>query len=766
MSLKSRLLLVMAVLASVVAIISVLLISKSAVNQMYDDTLQRYQSDLTAKRVLISSEVTGYLETIAKQIVVMANDVSIKEAARDFENGFFQYPLNKTDKSSLINYYEQDFNRVFAQANEEQLNVTRLYSTLSERAVVMQSNFISLNPHALGEKDALSALGDGTSYDSTHQRYHPTIRKFLQEFGYYDIFIVEPNDGKIVYSVFKELDFATSLVDGPYKDTGIAEAFRQGKNLADGEHYFTDFAAYLPSYNAPAGFISSPIYDQGKLVGVLIFQMPIDRINNLMTQKQQWVQSGFGDSGEIYLVGSDKTLRSESRFFIEDDAGYLDLIESVGMSQHAEISAKGTTIALQPVDSQGVKEALNGEVGFSIFDDYRNIPVLSSYGPITFGNQTWAIMSEIDQAEALIGIDKLVGDIVISGITTVLAMIAISLVVAYLVAGSLIRPLSILSKRFAELSEGDADLTVRLSDSGIKEIDGISAGFNKFVVLLNDVFGTVKGSVDRVASSSQQLESTSQQNNQTLIEQNNAVEEVQISIQNFGLSVAEITNQASTALDATNDARDKTMSNSEKAYSAADMIRALVSDVESSAQAILSLQGSVQEIGDVLNVINSIAEQTNLLALNAAIEAARAGEHGRGFAVVADEVRSLASRTQESTVIIQTKIEQLTHSTETSVTSMGNASEVANKGIGLVEEVRDSLQELRETVKELSQMNLDISSASQLQSETIETITNSICTVNKRSEDITSSSSHIEAVSHELADVAKTLKADTDRFVV
>ena len=766
MSLKSRLMVVTSLLASSIAIVSVLIISKFSIDQMRVDTLARYESDLTAKRVLISSELVGYLETISKQVVVMANDISIKEATRQFKSGFEAFPLSNVNKPALNNYYEQEFGKVYAESNQDALNIRTLYSGLSEQAIALQSAFIATNPNPLGEKDGLTSLNDFSAYDAAHQRYHPTVRKFLQEFGYYDIFIVEPDDGKIVYSVFKELDFATSLVNGPYKSSGIAEAFRGAKSVREGEFYLTDFASYLPSYNAPAGFISSPIIEQGELLGVLIFQMPIDKINDLMTLKGKWSDSGFGSSGEIYLVGSDKTLRNESRFFSEDTPGYLKVIQAVGMKNSGLIASKGTTITLQTVESHGVAEALNGKTGFEVFEDYRNVPVFSSYGPVSFGGQTWAILSEIDESEALMGINKLRKKITYSGIIDVIIMIGVSLIVAYFTAETLIRPLKKLSKRCAELSVGEADLTVRLAPCGIKEVDNISNAFNKFIILLHEVFGTVKGSVDRVATSSNQLESTSDQTNVQLLEQKSAVEEVQASIQNFGHSVSEITSQTATALVATNDARDKAATNSDKAYSAADMIRELVNDVESSTQAILSLQTSVQEIGDVLNVINSIAEQTNLLALNAAIEAARAGEHGRGFAVVADEVRSLASRTQESTVIIQTKIEQLTQSTETSVASMGHASTAANQGIDLVEEVRDSLQELRETVKELSQMNLDISSASESQSQTIERITNSIATVNKRSADVTESSSHIKNVSHELADVAKGLQNDTDRFVV
>ncbi len=766
MSLKKRLLFTLCLLSIAIVVISILLISKLSIDQMHEDTLQRYESDLTAKRVLISTELQGYLNTIAKQVVVMANDVSIQEAAQDFIQGFSQFPEYTEGKLALQSYYDKQFAEVFAQSNPKPANTSAMFAGLSAKAISFQSKYIAENAYPLGEKDGLAALNNNSLYDNTHQRYHPSIRRFLKEFGYYDIFIVEPNQGNIVYSVFKELDFATSLIKGPYKNSGIAEAFVKGRELSAGQVYQTDFQAYLPSYNSPAGFISSPIYTNGQLVAVLIFQMPIGKINEVMTLKSDWKSAGFGDSGEIYLVGPDKTLRNESRFFVEDKEGYLDLVASVGMAEHKDIELHNTTITLQPVNSIGVAEALQGNTGFQIFNDYRNIPVLSSYAPIQVGNQTWAIMSEVDQAEAFAGLNDLIDYIVYVSLVIIAVMIAITLVVAFFTAESLIKPLKVLATRFEELSVGEADLTVRLDNSGIKEIDGISQGFNKFIGQLNGVFGNVKDSVDRIAISGAQLESSADTTSSQLDEQNQAIVDVQNSVTDFSVAVTQISSQTDSAVEATSEAKDRTISNSEKAFVAADMIRSLVKEVEASVTAISALQASVQEIGDVLDVINSIAEQTNLLALNAAIEAARAGEHGRGFAVVADEVRGLASRTQESTVIIQSKIEQLTHTTEKSVCSMGKASNSANQGINLVEEVRDSLQNLKTTVETLSDMNAEISSATQSQSVTIDSISLSVQRISGRSTEINQASHDISDVAHELSDVAKKLKENTDRFVV
>ena len=164
-----------------------------------------------------------------------------------------------------------------------------------------------------------------------HRKHHPLFKQYLAKFGFYDIFLIDVENGRIIYSVFKEIDFGTSLLTGPHKNSNLARAFNAARVSTDPDFVsVVDFESYTPSYGAPAAFMASPIIDNGHTIGVLAFQMPVDQINDIMTSNQGWKNVWLGNSGETYLVGTDKLLRNQSRFLIEDRENFLETIRDRG----------------------------------------------------------------------------------------------------------------------------------------------------------------------------------------------------------------------------------------------------------------------------------------------------------------------------------------------------------------------------------------------------------------------------------------------------
>jgi methyl-accepting chemotaxis protein len=393
-------------------------ITLQANKSAFDALEKKTKEQLISLRELKKSQITSYLETIDSQVKSFSKNLSIIDAADEFVNAFHQQQVTEVyldeSKRLLSSYYENDFSEAFQEKNSNaKFSVYEKLNKLDDVGFYLQNKYIASNEYPLGGKEQLVRGGD-TQFDQVHSKYHPMIRDYLTQFGYYDIFIVDANTGHIVYSVFKELDFATSLNVGAYANSGIAKAYKKAKALSNSDDsVLVDFESYFPSYDQATSFIASPIKNQqGETNAVLIFQMPIDGINKTMTNDQNWKQVGLGLSGETYLVGADKKLRSESRFLIEDRINYYDALEKSNDQPNInEIKAYNSALGLQFVKTSGVDQALSGTSGFARFADYRNVEVLSAYTQIDYGDQSWALMAEIDVEEAFADAIQLTDDL-------------------------------------------------------------------------------------------------------------------------------------------------------------------------------------------------------------------------------------------------------------------------------------------------------------------------------------------------------------------
>lgn len=457
MSIKIKLLLILSFVGVLAAGISGLIGYRSAKVSLEEESFNK----LTAVREMKADQVEDYIRIIRDQVMTFSEDRMIIDAVKSFTSAFqkmdgeldiSQTGMGEID-ARLRAYYEDEFlPRLYKNHGKEDHDIEYWSENTTTR--ILQDLYISSSPHLAGSKHQLDAAEDGSTYSKVHGLYHPIIRSYLEKFGFYDIFLVDPETGHIVYSVFKEVDFGTSLLTGPYRETNFSEAFRAARDAGAKDFVrLVDFDNYHPSYNDQASFISSPIFEDGKLVGVLLFQMPIDRINAIMTNKQKWSDVGLGASGETYIVGDDYLLRNQSRFLIEDRDNYFKMIEGLGFPAETihEIKYLNSTIGLQEVRTAGTEAALRGEVDTKIFPDYRDVPVLSSYKPLKIPDMHWVIMSEIDKAEAFHKVTVLRNRILISFFVLIIGIIAL----AVFFAKSITTPLKKLTGCSKELSLHD-----------------------------------------------------------------------------------------------------------------------------------------------------------------------------------------------------------------------------------------------------------------------------------------------------------------------
>ena len=735
---------------------------------------------LVALREAKKSEIEAYFETLKDQVVTFSNDkmiidamLAFKQAFRDYRDEAGVYDTENLE-NELRSYYTDQFLAKYKTRNKDvHFDVEKVLNSLDADSIALQHAYISNNPNPLGEKDALMRANDQSEYSALHAKYHPHIRDFLKKFEYYDIFLVDPETGDVVYTVFKELDFTTSLINGPYANTGLGEAFRKANASNDPDFVaLTDFAPYTPSYEDPAAFIASPIFENGEKVGILIFQMPIDRINNIMTYDHDWKAQGMGESGETYLVGLDFTMRSLGRFIVEDKEGYLEALKKVGVDDSLvdRIAMKGTTIGLQPVKTPGSEKALVGESGTGTFPDYRGVAVVSAYAPLNIAGLDWAILSEVDEAEAFAPVAALSQKIIWWSLAGLLLMALLSAVVGKLFAKSILDPIyyvvGAVENIAKDIEAGQCDLT-RPLDPGSNPIGArLANAINKMIASFADIIRDVTDSSTQVADSSESMTQAARITLDNVNRQRSEAEQVATAMNEMAASVQEVADSAANGAELAKAADAQSMEGAKVVNGTVQEIEALAQNVERAAQVIHELEEDSEAIGSVLDVIQSIAEQTNLLALNAAIEAARAGEQGRGFAVVADEVRSLASRTQESTQEIQTIIERLQNRSKQAVGVMSEGQQQAGVGVEQAQAAGKALKEIAEKVAELDHVSTQIAAAANEQSIVAEEINRSIVHISDVSEDNAEAARKAASASQALSELANQQKAKVAEFKV
>ena len=455
-----------------VGLIPMIVVENLATNSAERLMQQQAFSRLDAVREIKSNAIKRYFDQVKNQVSTMSSNRMIIEAmqvfSRDFENLLkhesFTDEQYEVMRESVLSFYKEEFKAKYEKENDgKSPDIEALVKQLDRHSIAFQYKYISNNTHPLGSKHELDSGEGRAGYHKRHAVYHPIVRNFLIEFGYYDIFLVDIPSGDIVYSVFKELDYSTSLRDGPYSNTNFGEVFREAADsLSEGETSFRDYRPYTPSYEAPASFIATPIFDSGQKVGVLIFQMPLEPVNLIMGDR-----SGMGDTGQSYLVGQDNLMRSDS---------YLDPVSHsvVHSFRHPETGN---------VTTKASRAALKGESGAEIIADYNGNSVLSSYGPVIVNDITWAVLAEVDVAEAFAPVKKLSNSIRVVTIVGALAILGITYVISQLIAG----PITELSKTIQHV-EKTGDFSIVIKEQTNDEVGQTGKAFIRLLSVLSSSF--------------------------------------------------------------------------------------------------------------------------------------------------------------------------------------------------------------------------------------------------------------------------------------
>jgi len=348
----------------------------------------------------------------------------------------------------------------------------------------------------------------------------------------------------------------------------------------------------------------------------------------------------------------------------------------------------------------------------------------------------------------------------------ILALLAVAggVVVSALVAKGIVKPIKSAAMAMSDIAEGDGDLTQRLPEKGNDEITELSGAFNSFAEKVHAVVGDVAEASTYMSTAAEEMSNVTVNLDGNVQKQRMEIDQVATAMNEMASTVQEVARSASEAANSASTAHSQSIEGKSVVGENIHAINSLAGEVENAANVINSVESDSERIGTVLDVIRGIAEQTNLLALNAAIEAARAGEQGRGFAVVADEVRTLASRTQESTQEIQGMIESLQKGSGDAVSVMEKGKDQAVQSVTHANAAGDSLELITNAVSSINDMNTQIASAAEEQSSVAEEINRNVVNINDMAEMISDGSQQTAKSSNDLEALAGQLQSVVSRF--
>jgi len=798
MKIRTKMLLGSAVLAVIPVVITAYLINGIAV-RIGEQALQfGARNHISSIRDAKKQQVEDYFRLVTNQLQYFSSQPATVQMLRGFTQAFQDFlheaasssleegppepgaeteaealPLDQY-RDALDDYYTNEFAQEYELLNPDQApNMSRYLEMLSDTTVALQYSYIVNNPNPLGTKEEFLASKDASTYSELHKKYHPAMLDFLTRFVFQDIFLVD-NDGNVVYSVLKEIEYATSLKDGPYAALGVGQVYSKIKQATTPDQVgLVDFAPYLPSYQTQAAFIGSPVFDGSNQIGSIIFQLPIDRINDIMTYDRSWRLDESGRTGETVIVAENGTMRNDSRSFVEDKENYLVKIEQTGLSADviSNMDQKDTTVGLQTVDNPGTRNALAGVTGFDLFEDYKAEFVLSAFAPVNVPGLSWAIFSNLSEDESLEQLKSLQKGIQDQSVYIGVGVLVGGALLGFIFSVFFARPINHLASIVSQVAEGD--FTARAVIKTNDELETLSKAFNGLLddrlsqlakaekeneMLNNSIIELLKASFqlsqrdltvqvpvteDVTGPLADAINQMATETSKVLLNVRKITDEVetassQVKAQAYNASkvaeaerevVATTMAELAAASEAMNKIAEVAQSCNEIAAEATRSTQMALETVTSTVNGMSEIRETIhetekrikrlgersQEISGIVDIINNIAERTHVLALNASMQAAAAGEAGRGFSVVADEVQRLAESSRNATSQISALVKNIQVETNDTIATMDKTIEQVVDGSRLAERAGEQMKETQDTTANLVKVVEQIAMASQQQ---------------------------------------------------
>ncbi len=436
------------------------------------------------------------------------------------------------------------------------------------------------------------------------------------------------------------------------------------------------------------------------------------------------IVKNFGEGvvlGDIDLSILDNTVKS-----VNFPGATTAILDGTGKALASTSSALKVGTPLSDIGMAEVQRTMLSQAESSQSFTLNGVDKQSFTKEIKLANgQKWYLFISVDKSIAFAAVD----DALTSAIITSLVMLAIAVLLVITILNLLYRPILSLKEVVLDLSQGNGDLTRRLPVTSDDDLGQISEGINVFIGNLQSLMLEVSQSSEHISHSVDQLKSQTDANTEVLTAHSTETEQIVAAIEEMSATANDVASNASEASQFTHNANVQVLDSKGVVTGATTTVSQLVEEVENTSASITEIGKDTLDITNVLNVIGEIAEQTNLLALNAAIEAARAGEQGRGFAVVADEVRALAARTQTSTAEIEQTLNKLHSGTDTAINAMDTTKSTCERTAENTSLVAKDLDTIAQSVTHINDLNTQIATAAEEQSSVADEITRNMAAI-------------------------------------
>lgn len=598
--------------------------------------------------------------------------------------------------------------------------------------------------------DAMQQFKSGKNEESSEifKKYDSAFHNFATELEYGDILFVDDKTGDVLYSVLRENDYKSNILTGSFKNTVVAQAFQAAKDSTDKNFItITDYQFYTPSNNKPISCISTPIYNNNEKIGVIIYKMPSTKIDSITSNGGKWEDLNLGSSGDVVIVGSDYKMRSTNRFWSsETDSKILE--------------AK-SGILLKEGRTSGTINMIQGSTDTEQYIDYRGISTIAAYTPLQIDNLKWGVVVKEDQSEAFRASNSLKEFIII---ILVISVVLIS-VSAILLASNISKPLNKMAKVALLVSEGD--LTIEIPKE--KRSDEIGTLSNAIAIMVKNLRDQTKEFVNVVnvlASSVSEITVTLSQVTSGATETSSAVSETTATVEEVKQTVFLTNEKTKNVSNSSKESLEVATLGQESTEVSIEGMKDINSQMQAIAESILALSDKSQNISELIESVDKISEQSNLLAVNAAIEAAKAGEYGKGFSIVAQEIRNLSEQSKYATKQVRNILKDIQKATNTAVMTTEKGIKLVEKGVEDVSKAGDAIENLMENVNIATQSVIQIETSSQQQLIGMEQIELAMEGINEASAQNVESMRQLEEATNNLQDMGQNLKCIIERYKV